>query len=119
MGLQATSVFGREGGEKDLALCFQGFQLSHRAGKYWKESVWDREGKSCVRHALKLRAVVLVTGETAAAVGLGLMYTEPLGKSVLRSIMGQFHSLQLVLKGEELTGARLAQLFKQHDDMWL
>lgn len=116
VGLQPTSAFWREGGGKDLALCFQDFQLSHRAGKYWKESVW--EGKSCVRHTLKLRAVVLVT-ETAAAVGLDLMHTEPLGKSVLRIIMGQFHSLQPILKGEELTGPCLAQLLEQQEDAWL
>lgn len=70
-----------------------------------------------MRDTQKLRAVVLVPGEAAAAAGLGLMYPELLGKSVLRSITGQFHSLQLVLKGEELTGACLAQLFKQQDDV--
>lgn len=76
-------------------------------------------GQGRKRHTLKRRAVVLVTGEAAAAVGLGLMLTEPPGKSVLRSIMGHIHSLQLVLKGEKLTGACPAQLFKQQDDVWL
>lgn len=33
--------------------------------------------------------------------------------------MAQIFSLQLVLEGEELRGACLAQLFQQQDNVWL
>lgn len=82
--------------------------------------MWGREGRCCVNETRsEAESCWLGHREAAAAVGLGLMCTEPLGKSVLRSIVGQIHSLQLVLKGEELTGACLAQLFKQQDNVWL
>lgn len=120
VGLQLTSAFERQGGKKELTFCFQAFifltELENNGNKVYgtrkeglvlserhsgaESSCLGHRGSSCCRG----------TGSDVHRATWQIRPQEHQGTDSLSPAC---------FKGEELTGACLAQLSQQQDNMWL